>query len=113
DVETSRDFCFLDNVVQAIILAALAQPDGVNQLYNVAYNARTSLNELFNYQALALGNNGIPYDKQPVYADFRAGDRRHSQADISKARQLLGYEPMHNIVQGLEVSMSWYTQFLR
>ncbi|HWL27293.1 MAG TPA: SDR family oxidoreductase [Burkholderiaceae bacterium] len=113
DGETSRDFCFIDNVVQANILAALAQPEGVNQVYNVAYNARTSLNELFEYLARALGNNGIVYDKQPVYADFRAGDVRHSQADISKAKQLLGYEPMHNIVQGLEVSMPWYTQFLR
>jgi UDP-N-acetylglucosamine 4-epimerase len=113
DGETSRDFCFIDNVVQANILAALAQPEGVNQVYNVAYNARTSLNELFEYLARALGNNGIVYDKQPVYSDFRAGDVRHSQADISKAKQLLGYEPMHNIVQGLEVSMPWYTQFLR
>ncbi|MGB6105224.1 MAG: SDR family oxidoreductase [Pusillimonas sp.] len=113
DGETSRDFCFIDNVVQANILAALAQPEGVNQVYNVAFNARTSLNELFEYLAQALGNNGIVYDKPPVYADFRAGDVRHSQADISKAKQLLGYEPMHNIVQGLEVSMPWYTQFLR
>ncbi|MGB3289584.1 MAG: SDR family oxidoreductase [Burkholderiaceae bacterium] len=113
DGETSRDFCFIDNVVQANILAALAQPEGVNQVYNVAYNARTSLNELFNYLARALGENGIVYDKQPIHADFRAGDVRHSQADISKARTLLGYEPMHNIVQGLEVSMPWYTQFLR
>lgn len=113
DGETSRDFCFIENVVQANILAALAQPEGVNQVYNVAFNARTSLNELFEYLAKALGNNGIVYDKQPVYSEFRAGDVRHSQADITKAKQLLGYEPMHNIVQGLEVSMPWYTQFLR
>lgn len=113
DGETSRDFCFIDNVVQANILAALAQPEGINQVYNVAFNARTSLTELFEYLAKALGNNGIVYDKPPVYSDFRAGDVRHSQADISKAKQLLGYEPMHNIVQGLEVSMPWYTQFLR
>lgn len=113
DGETSRDFCFVENAVQANILAALAQPDGVNQVYNVAYNARTSLNELFEYLAKSLANNGIVYDKQPVHRDFRAGDVRHSQADISKARQLLGYEPMHNIVQGLEVAMPWYTQFLR
>ncbi len=113
DGETSRDFCFIDNVVQANILASLAQPEGVNQVYNVAYNARTSLNELFEYLAKALGNNGVVYDKPPVYSDFRAGDVRHSQADISKAKQLLGYEPMHNIVQGIEVSMPWYTQFLR
>ncbi|PLC52700.1 LPS biosynthesis protein WbpP [Pollutimonas nitritireducens] len=113
DGETSRDFCFIDNVVQANILAALAQPEGINQVYNVAFNARTSLTELFEYLAKALGNNGIVYDKPPVYSDFRAGDVRHSQADISKAKQLLGYEPVHNIVQGLEVSMPWYTQFLR
>lgn len=113
DGETSRDFCFVENAVQANILAALAQPEGVNQVYNVAFNARTSLNELFQYLAKALGNNGIVYDKQPVYAEFRAGDVRHSQADISKAKQLLGYEPVHNIVQGLEVAMPWYTQFLR
>jgi UDP-N-acetylglucosamine/UDP-N-acetylgalactosamine 4-epimerase len=113
DGETSRDFCFVENAVQANILASVAQPEGVNQVYNVAYNARTSLNQLFEYLAKALGNNGIVYDKAPVYADFRAGDVRHSQADISKAKRLLGYEPMHNIVQGLEVAMPWYTQFLR
>jgi UDP-N-acetylglucosamine 4-epimerase len=113
DGETSRDFCFVENAVQANILAALAQPEGVNQVYNVAFNARTSLNQLFDYLSRALANNGIVYDRQPVYGDFRAGDVRHSQADISKARELLGYEPMHNIVQGLEVAMPWYTQFLR
>jgi UDP-N-acetylglucosamine 4-epimerase len=113
DGQTSRDFCFIENVVQANILAALAQPEGVNQVYNVAFSGRTSLNELFDYLAKALANNGIVYDKQPIYADFRAGDVRHSQADISKAQKLLGYEPLHDIVQGLEVSMPWYTQFLR
>src|SRR3546814_18474434 len=86
DGETSRDFCFIDNVIQANILASLAQPDGVNQVYNVAYNARTSLNELFNYLAQALGNNGIVYETQPVYRDFRAGDVRHSPADIKSGR---------------------------
>ncbi|MEO6958468.1 MAG: SDR family oxidoreductase [Burkholderiaceae bacterium] len=113
DGETSRDFCFVENAVQANILASVAQPEGVNQVYNVAYNARTSLNQLFGYLAKTLGDNGIVYDKTPVYADFRAGDVRHSQADISKAKRLLGYEPLHNILQGLEVAMPWYTQFLR
>jgi UDP-N-acetylglucosamine 4-epimerase len=113
DGETSRDFCYVENAVQANILAALAQPEGVNQVYNVAVNARTSLNELFQYLAKALGNNGVVYDKQPLYGDFRAGDVRHSQADISKAQHLLGYKPLYNIVQGLEVAMPWYTQFLR
>jgi len=113
DGETSRDFCYVENAVQANILAALAQPEGVNQVYNVAVNARTSLNQLFEYLAAELGKIGIKYDKQPVYGDFRAGDVRHSQADISKAQRILGYQPMHDIVQGLEVAMPWYTQFLR
>lgn len=113
DGQTSRDFCHIDNVVQANILAALAQPEGVNQVYNVAYSARTTLEELFNYLSKALANNGIDYRKVPVYGDFRAGDVRHSEADISKARQLLGYEPMNDIIRGIEVSMPWYTQFLR
>jgi len=113
DGETSRDFCFVENAVQANILASLAQPEGVNQVYNVAFNARTTLNELFQYLAQTLDSQGVKYDKPPVYRDFRAGDVRHSQADISKAKELLGYEPMHNIVQGLEVAMPWYTQFLR
>lgn len=113
DGETSRDFCFVENAVQANILAAMAHPEGVNQVYNVAVSDRTSLNELFAHLAQTLGKHGVPYDKAPVYQDFRAGDVRHSQADISKARKLLGYEPLHNILQGLEVAMPWYTQFLR
>ncbi|MYZ42595.1 SDR family oxidoreductase [Schauerella aestuarii] len=113
DGETSRDFCFVENAVQANILAALAQPEGVNQVYNVAVNARTSLNELFAHLADQLGRHGVQYDKQPVYAEFRSGDVRHSQADIDKARNLLGYEPKHDILRGLEVAMPWYTQFLR
>jgi UDP-N-acetylglucosamine 4-epimerase len=113
DGETTRDFCFVDNAVQANILAALAQPEGVNQVYNVAVNARTSLNELFEYLAKALAQQGITYTKKPVYNAFRAGDVRHSQADIGKAGKLLGYSPAHTILQGLEVAMPWYTQFLR
>ena len=113
DGQTSRDFCFIDNVVQANLLAALAQPEGVNQVYNVAFNARTTLNELFEHLRTTLGQNGVEYRRKPIHGEFRAGDVRHSQADISKARRLLGYEPAYNILQGLEVSMPWYTQFLR
>jgi UDP-N-acetylglucosamine 4-epimerase len=113
DGQTSRDFCFVDNVVQANLLAALAQPEGMNQVYNVAFNARTSLNELFEHLRATLGQNGVSYARAPVHGDFRPGDVRHSQADISKARSLLGYEPAYSILQGLEVSMPWYTQFLR
>ncbi|ARP88478.1 SDR family oxidoreductase [Bordetella genomosp. 9] len=113
DGETSRDFCFVENAVQANLLAALAQPEGVNQVYNVACNARTSLNQLFEHLRNQLAKHGVNYDKPPVYGDFRPGDVRHSQADIGKANDLLGYKPMHDIIEGLEVAMPWYTQFLR
>ena len=113
DGEISRDFCFVDNAVQANLLAALAPLDSLNQVYNVAVNARTSLNQLFGYLVETLANNGVAYGKKPVYADFRAGDVLHSQADIAKAGKLLGYQPTHTILQGLEVAMPWYTQFLR
>jgi UDP-N-acetylglucosamine 4-epimerase len=113
DGESSRDFCFVDNAVQANLLAALAQPQGENQVYNVAFNGRTTLNQLFEHLVRVLGQHGVHYDKQPVYGDFRKGDVRHSQADINKANDLLGYQPLHDIVQGLEVAMPWYTQFLR
>ena len=113
DGETSRDFCFVDNAVQANILAAVASTEGVNQVYNVAVNARTSLNDLHRYLASTLSAHGIAVDKAPRYQDFRAGDVRHSQADISKAKKLLGYHPLYDVLQGLEVAMPWYTQFLR
>ncbi|HLR13555.1 MAG TPA: SDR family oxidoreductase [Burkholderiaceae bacterium] len=113
DGQTSRDFCFIDNVVQINILAAVSQAPGTHQVFNVACNQRTSLDELFHYLSAALQQQGITYDRSPVYSDFRPGDVRHSQADVSKAEQELGYQPLHNIVQGLEVAMPWYTQFLR
>lgn len=113
DGQTSRDFCFIDNVVQANILAAVTQKPGTHEVYNVACNQRTSLDELFQHLSSALSKQGIHYQQQPVYSDFRPGDVRHSQADISKARTELGYQPLHDIIQGLEVAMPWYTQFLR
>ncbi|MGB6242847.1 MAG: NAD-dependent epimerase/dehydratase family protein [Castellaniella sp.] len=113
DGETSRDFCYIDNVVQANLLASVAQGEGVNQVYNVAFNARTSLNQLFAYLRDILGRNGVTYGRDPRYGDFRAGDVRHSQADVAKARTLLGYEPQFDILGGLEIAMPWYIQFLR
>ncbi|HBT33173.1 MAG TPA: LPS biosynthesis protein WbpP [Pusillimonas sp.] len=112
DGETSRDFCFIENVVQMNVLAAAASGDAVNQVYNVAFNARTSLNQLFDYLVSTLAGNGVSYELRPDYVDFRAGDVRHSQADIAKARRLLGYEPQFSIIQGLEKAMPWYIQFL-
>jgi UDP-N-acetylglucosamine 4-epimerase len=108
--ETSRDFCFVENVIQMNILAATTtEPDAVNQVYNTAVNARTSLKELFNM----LHNRLEPLYPHlqgctPVYRDFRKGDVLHSQADISKAAHLLGYTPTHTIDIGLDSALSWY-----
>ncbi|CAM4011617.1 SDR family oxidoreductase [Bordetella tumulicola] len=113
DGETSRDFCFVDNAVQANLLAALASDEGINQVYNVAYSGRTTLNQLYDFLAKTLAEQGVQYDKKPVYVDFRAGDVRHSQADIGKAGKLLGYQPEFDIQRGLQTAMPWYTKFLR
>ena len=113
DGETSRDFCFVDNAVQANLLAAMAPAEGRNQVYNVAVSGRSTLNDLFGFLVQALGKQDVAYGKKPVYGDFRAGDVRHSQADVSKGSRLLGYQPTHTVLQGLEVAMPWYTQFLR
>ena len=110
DGETSRDFCFVDNVVQANLLAALANnPDAVNQVYNVALNERTSLNQLYEMmRSLLLKQFPHLQKHHPQYVDFRAGDVRHSQADISKAGKLLGFQPTHRIDEGLKQAMDWY-----
>ena len=110
DGETSRDFCFIANVVQANLLAATTtNPGAANQVYNVAVGERTTLNELFLVlQATLRRRHPALHDAKPVYRDFRAGDVRHSLADISKARQLLGYAPTHSLAQGLELAMDWY-----
>ncbi len=114
DGETSRDFCYIDNVVQANLLSAGAEAlEAVGQVYNVAVNSRTSLNELFE-----LLRNGLapkfPHlqNYQPEYLPFRTGDVRHSQADISKAQRLLGYSPTHTIDQGLNTALAWYVENL-
>jgi len=114
DGETSRDFCFIDNVVQANLLAAMAdKPGAVNQVYNVALNERTSLNQLY-LMMRELLQERFPQlrQHQAQYQGFRAGDVRHSQADITKARELLGFEPTHRIGQGLKEAMDWYVRHL-
>ena len=108
--ETSRDFCFVENVVQMNLLAATgSDPGAVNQAYNVALNDRTSLNELFELlrSRLAAGHPHLE-GVAPLYQGFRAGDVMHSQADIAKAMTLLGYRPTHSIGQGLDVALGWY-----
>jgi UDP-N-acetylglucosamine 4-epimerase len=109
DGETSRDFCFIDNVVQANLLAAMAAKDAVNQVYNVALNDRTSLNQLHQMMCDLLRERFAHVaDHKPQYVEFRPGDVRHSQADISKAAALLGYAPTHRIREGLKQAMDWY-----
>ena len=109
DGETSRDFCFVANAVQANIRAALADIRQ-SEVYNVALGDRTTLNQLFDGIAKSLAQNGIHYTKAPQYGEFRAGDVRHSQADISKAQQQLGYDPQFRIGDGLKLAMPWYIQ---
>ena len=110
DGETSRDFCYIANVVQANLLAATTDnQEAVNQIYNIAVGDRTTLNQLFDH----LRTNLVTQFKHlqefyPIHRNFRAGDVRHSLADISKARNLLGYQPTHRVAEGLTEAMAWY-----
>lgn len=113
DGETSRDFCFVDNVVQANLLAATANEVARNEVYNVAVGDRTSLNQLFAALQGALTENQRGYTRQPKYGNFRAGDVRHSQADIAKAVRMLGYRPSVNLHQGIALAMPWYVDFFQ
>jgi UDP-N-acetylglucosamine/UDP-N-acetylgalactosamine 4-epimerase len=112
DGETSRDFCFIQNVVQANLRAGIAQdPEAGNQVYNVAVGDRTTLNQLHAAIAEALASERPALKvAAPTYQDFRAGDVRHSLADVSKARRLLGYEPSHDVSAGLKQAVAWYVQ---
>ena len=114
DGETSRDFCFVENVIQANLLAALTgNSEAVNQVYNVALNDRTSLNQLYEMMRSLLMEK-FPHlqNHRPQYVGFREGDVRHSQADISKAGKLLGFRPTHRIDAGLKQAMDWYVTHL-
>ena len=108
DGETSRDFCFVANAVQANILAALAPDEVQGEVFNVAFGGRTSLNQLFGMIRDGLAEHQVHYDRAPAYAQFRAGDVRHSQADIGKARRLLGYAPTHDVRRGLIEALPHY-----
>ena len=110
DGETSRDFCYIANVVQANLLAATTtRADALNQVYNVAVGDRTTLNDLYRaiHNGLHRRNPSLP-EQKPTYGDFRVGDVRHSLANVDKARSLLGYDPSHTMSQGLELALDWY-----
>src|SRR5690554_1529846 len=113
DGETSRDFCFVDNTVQANLLAATTiNSDAKNQIYNVAIGDRTTLNDLFEAIQAALQVNDINHSKAPVYREFRAGDVRHSQADVTKIKVLLGYDAEFVIKDGIYKAMPWYVKYI-
>jgi UDP-N-acetylglucosamine 4-epimerase len=109
DGETSRDFCYVDNVVQANLLAATAPAAATDEVYNVAVGERTTLRELFGLlrDGLAKWRPEVAA-AEPEYAPFRAADVRHSQASIEKARARLGYAPTHTAREGLEEALAWY-----
>jgi UDP-N-acetylglucosamine/UDP-N-acetylgalactosamine 4-epimerase len=114
DGETSRDFCYIDNTVQMNLLAATTDNDeATDQVYNVALNDRTSLNKLYQMieERLIQRTEGLE-KKEPIYGDFRAGDVRHSQANIDKAQELLHYQPTHKISKGMDEAMNWYVRNL-
>ena len=112
DGETSRDFCYIDNAVQANLLAAKSSnPEALNKVYNVAYGERTTLNQLFQL----IKNNLVSYKAdivtiKPQYEPFRKGDVRHSLADISRANALLGYEPRYDVEVGMKETLEWYAR---
>ena len=111
DGETSRDFCYIKNVVQANLLAATTKnPLAINQIYNVAYGGKTTLNELFDIILRECQDLGFDYAYQPEHKDFRPGDIRHSNADITKIKDFLKYNPTHDIKKGLQETVRWYVE---
>jgi UDP-N-acetylglucosamine/UDP-N-acetylgalactosamine 4-epimerase len=110
DGSVSRDFTYIDNVVQANHLAAIvSNRESINQVYNVAHGEQTTLNQLFSYIRKMAGK----YDEKilsikPVYGSVRAGDIPHSLASIEKARKLLGYSPKQTVNEGLEEAVKWF-----
>jgi UDP-N-acetylglucosamine 4-epimerase len=108
DGETSRDFCYVENVLQANLLAACSGDEAKDQVYNVAVGDRTTLNDLFTSLCNALQSHGLNIKAAAHYRDFREGDVRHSQADISKAKLKLGYEATHRFDEGIVQAMKFY-----
>lgn len=112
DGMTSRDFCYVDNAVQANILAAVSSEEYKNEVYNVAVGDRTNLNDLFYSLRSTLIENDKQYSLNPKYQDFRDGDVRHSQANISKAKEMLSYQPSHSLIDGINEIIPWYIRNL-
>jgi UDP-N-acetylglucosamine 4-epimerase len=113
DGQTSRDFCYVANAVQANLRAVLAPDEAQGEVYNVAVGQRTSLIELFDLIRDSLAEHQVHYSREPRFSDFRPGDMRHSLADISKAEAHLGYRPTHEIAAGMTAAIPWYLGFFR
>ena len=115
DGETSRDFCYIENCVQANLLAAVTEHrEALNQVYNVAFGAKTTLNELFvHIQNRVASHYPQAATVTPIHRDFRKGDVRHSLADIGKIKRLLGYAPAYSVTQGLDEAAQWYRESLK
>ena len=115
DGETSRDFCYIDNVVQMNLLAGTTDNEkAFGEAFNVAVGGQTTLNELYELINKELANNLDDFTtKKAVYRDFREGDIRHSNANISKAQELVGYEPTQTIDEGMELAINWYIKNIR
>jgi UDP-N-acetylglucosamine 4-epimerase len=107
DGETSRDFTYIDNVIEANLKACLTGKEASGQAFNIAYGGRETLNNLYNKLCKLLNK-----DIKPIYKEERAGDIRHSNADISKAKRLLGYNPDYSMDRGLELTIEWYKKNL-
>ena len=110
DGKTSRDFCYIDNVIQMNLLAGTTTNEkAFGEAFNVAVGGQTTLNELYKLINTELSKNVKTFtEKQAIYRDFREGDIRHSNANISKSQNLVGYKPTHNINQGMELAIKWY-----
>lgn len=108
DGETSRDFCFIENIVQMNILSATANEEAKGQIYNVAFGVRTTLNELYQIIKFELQSNNLEVNSNLIYRSFRAGDVQHSQADISKAKGNLDYQPLYSLRDGIAKAVNWY-----
>lgn len=115
DGETSRDFTYIDNVIQANILAGTTDnPKAFGEAFNTAIGGRETLNNLYSAIVKGIQENLPDLEvKEPIYRDFRAGDIRHSNANIDKMQELLGYEPTHTLERGLSESIAWYIQDIK
>ena len=107
DGKQSRDFTYVENVIEANLKACLAPHEAAGNAFNIAYGGREYLNDIYKTLVEALGK-----DIEPIYGPDRAGDIKHSNADISKAKRLLGYDPQYDFKRGLDEAISWYRENL-